>query len=159
MKKIVALMMFAALLAFGACKIGGKDAIDKDGLQGRYEVDMSALSDQLESALKNENIPGALLKMMLSQLDLTVQFESEKAILDASKTAATAIKTLSKNEYSLPLAIDYKIENDSVLYLKREGKGFEEVGVIKKIGDTYDYLKFITKKGDKRTEVDLKKIK
>ena len=83
MKKIVALMMFAALLAFGACKIGGKDAIDKDGLQGRYEVDMSALSGELESALKNENIPGALLKMMLSQLDLTVQFESEKAIFDA----------------------------------------------------------------------------
>jgi len=31
--------------------------------------------------------------------------------------------------------------------------------VLKKLGDNYDYLKFISTKDDKRREVSLKKIK
>jgi len=46
-----------------------------------------------------------------------------------------------------------------VLYLKQEGKDFEEAGVLKKLGDSYDYLKLIVTKDGKRTEIGLKKIK
>jgi hypothetical protein len=88
-----------------------------------------------------------------------VQFESETAIVDASGAVMQMIKSMANTDVSLPMALGYKIENDSVLYLKQEGKDFEEAGVLKKLGDSYDYLKLIVTKDGKRTEIGLKKIK
>jgi hypothetical protein len=99
--------------------------------------------------------------MLLSNLEVTVQFETEKAIFDASGAVAELLKQFSDGEVSLslPMAVEYKIENDSILYLKPEGKEFEEAGVLKKLGDSYDYLKLIVTKDGKRSEIGLKKIK
>ena len=60
----------------------------------------------------------------------------------------------------MPMALDYKIENDSILFLKAEGKDFQEAGVLKKVGGSYDNLKLISKNDlDKRVEIDLHRIK
>ena len=165
MKKILTTLAIAALLILDACSGSSNGPIDKDSLQGRYELDLSSMLNEAKAAYEayggEGDMGAAFAQMFLSQLQITVQFEDDKAIVDASGAVAELLKQFSDGEVSLslPMAVEYKIENDSVLYFKQEGKEFEEVGVLKKLGDSYDYLKFISTKDDKRREVSLKKIK
>lgn len=161
MKKTTKLMMIAALTALSACN-GGKNAINKDELQGRYQMDMSSMVTsfiQEELTGKKESDAMSVASMFLSQLEVTVQFESEKAIIDASGAIIGLLQNMSDKKMELPMVVEYKIENDSVLYFKQEGKNFEEAGVLKKLGDSYDYLKFSTTQHGKYLETTLKKIK
>ncbi len=148
------------MVILSACG-GGKDAINKEGLQGRYQLEAGSLLKDVTAEKGGNDLSSSFASMLLSNLEVTVQFETEKAIFDASGAVAELLKQFSDGEVSLslPMAVEYKIENDSILYLKPEGKEFEEVGVLKKLGDSYDYLKFISTKDDKRREVSLKKIK
>lgn len=160
MKKILTTFTLAALLILSACG-GKKNAVDADGLQGRYSLDISSA---IQAAMENDksgkfDMASGFASMLLSQLEVTVQFESETAIVDASGIAGEMLKGLADGKVSMPKALGYKIENDSVLYLKEEGKEFEEAGVLKKLGDSYDYLKFYAEKDGKRIEIGLKKIK
>jgi len=156
MKKIFTTLSIAALLILAAC--GSKNAINNDDLQGRYQMDISSLVKDI-IAEQNDKMMDFLASMFISQVEITVIFESETIILDASNSVSDFVKSASKGKVSLPMSVEYKIENDSVLYFKPEGKEFEEVGVLKKLGDSYDYLKFISTKDDRKVEVSLKKIK
>ena len=159
MKKIFTSLALAAMVILSACG-GGKDAVNKEGLQGRYQIDLApALQEIMEQSGNGNDMASGLASMLFSNLDVTVQFESETAIVDASGAVIQMIKSMANTDVSLPMALGYKIENDSVLYLKQEGKDFEEAGVLKKLGDSYDYLKLIVTKDGKRTEIGLKKIK
>ena len=156
MKRISEIVFCALLLVICACG-GGKTS--KDDLKGRYEIDLSSASDAVEKELSKKNFAGGgMLSMLMSQLDLTVQFEEGKAVFDASAIVSEIVKQFSDKKVELPMALDYKIENDS-LYLQYEDKGFKAVGKISKIGDSYDYLKLSSNyKGDD-LEVKLKRIK
>ena len=159
MKKIFTIFTLAAMIILAACG-GGKESINKDNLQGRYQLDLSPIiKEAMAEKVGTNDMGSAFAEMFRSQLEVTVQFETEKAIVDASGAAIELIKGLASADIKLPMALGYKIENDSVLYLKQEGKDFEEAGVLKKIGDGYDYLKLIVTKDGKRSEIGLKKIK
>ena len=159
MKKIFTSLALLAMVILSACG-GGKDAVNKEGLQGRYQIDLApALQEIMEQSGNGNDMASGLASMLFSNLDVTVQIESETAIVDASGAVMQMIKSMANTDVSLPMALGYKIENDSVLYLKQEGKDFEEAGVLKKLGDSYDYLKLIVTKDGKRTEIGLKKIK
>jgi len=159
MKKIFTVFTLAAMIILSACG-GGKESINKDNLQGRYQLDLSPiLKEAMAEKVGTNDMGSAFAEMFLSQLEVTVQFETEKAIVDASGAAIELIKGLASADIKLPMALGYKIENDSVLYLKEEGKEFEKVGVLSKLGDGYDYLKLSTEKDGKRIEVGMKKIK
>lgn len=158
MKKIFTLFALAAMVILSACG-GGKDAISKDGLQGRYQLEIGSLLEDVMAERGGNDLSSSFASMLFSQLEVTVQFETEKAIFDASGAASEILKNYTNGKVSLPMAVEYKIENDSILYLKPEGKEFEDVGVLKKLGDSYDYLKFISTKYERKVEVSLKKIK
>ena len=81
------------------------------------------------------------------------------AIVDASGAAMELFKGFGGGDMKLPIEMGYKLENDSVLYLKQEGKDFEKVGVLTKVGDGYDNLKLSTVQNGQRSEIGLKKIK
>lgn len=94
-----------------------------------------------------------MISTILSQLDLTVEFADKKAKLDAGTTVSMLLKTVTNGKYTLPVTMEYKIENDSVIYLKQEGEDFKQAGIIKKDGDTYDKVLFKPKY--KQTEVTI----
>ena len=133
MKKLFTLLFCAAML----CSCGGnKGGASGDSLQGTYSIDISDAGTLLESEFK---IPTAMVSSVLSQADLTVEFQDSKAIIDCGSMAAMLIKTATSGKYSLPLTIDYKIENDSIVYLKPEdGSDYKEAGVITPAGDNFD---------------------
>ena len=55
MKKYFTFLSFAAVLAFGACG-GGKNSVDKDALQGKYEVDLSGMTDKKKSLTRDNSL-------------------------------------------------------------------------------------------------------
>ena len=132
MKKLFTILCSAAIL----CSCGGNQGgASNDSLQGVYSVDIS----NAESLFENEfQIPTAMISSLLSLVDLTVEFKDSKAIIDAGTMASTVIKTATAGKYALPVTLDYKIENDSVIYLKEEGEDFKEAGVVSPVGDNFD---------------------
>jgi hypothetical protein len=160
MKRILTVLTFAALFILAACSGSSNGPINKDSLQGCYELDLSPiLKDAMAAKGGEEDMGAAFAQMFLSKLEITVQFEADKAIVDVSGDAMDFIKGMAGSEVELPMTMEYKIENDSVLYLKQEGKDFEKAGVLTKVGSGYDYLKLSTEKNGQRSEIGLKKIK
>ena len=152
MKKLYSIIL-AALLLVCACSSNKGGGSSNDSLQGEYSIDISNAGSIFENEFKAENIPSAMISSILSQLDLTVEFADNKAKLDAGTTVSMLLKTVTNGKYSLPITMDYKIENDTVLYLKQEGEDFKVAGTIKKDGDTYDKVLFKPKY--KQTDVAL----
>ncbi|MBO4372970.1 MAG: hypothetical protein J5826_08580 [Bacteroidales bacterium] len=133
MKKLYIFLTCAVML----CACGNKGGVSEDSLQGTYSIDISDAGSLFESEFK---IPTAMVSSLLTSADLTVEFKDSKATIDAGTMASMLIKTATSGKYSLPVSLDFKIENDSVLYLKQEGQDFKEVGVVSKVGDNYDKL-------------------
>ena len=42
------------------------------------------------------------------------------------------------------VAVEYKIVDDSLLYTRADGEKFAEVGVIRKVDDSFDNLQLVT---------------
>ena len=68
MKKYLTFLSCAALWAFGACKSGNNNAVDKDALKGKYEVDLSSAEDILSEELQKHGNLSAYM-FLLSQLE------------------------------------------------------------------------------------------
>ena len=133
MKKLYIILTCAVML----CACGNKGGVSEDSLQGTYSIDISDAGNLFESEFK---IPSGMISSVLSTADLTVEFKDSTAIVDAGTVASMMIKTATSGKYSLPVSLDYKIENESILFLKQEGQDFKEVGVISKAGDSYDKI-------------------
>lgn len=154
MKKLFLLLVAAAILV--ACTNTNKQAINSRDLKGRYDVDLSALMSSLDD--EEDGLATALAAMFLSSMEMTLQFEDTKLILDASGMAINLVNAFLKEDLDMPLVVDYKIVNDSVLYTKADGKDFGEVGVLRKVGDSYDYLQLVINEDDgPHTIIKLKK--
>lgn len=132
MKKLFTILCSAAIL----CSCGGNQGgASKDSLQGVYSVDISDAGSLFESEFQ---IPSAMISKVLSAADLTVEFKDSKAIVNAGTMASMMINNFTSGKYSLPVTLDYKIENDSIIFLKQEGEDFKEVGIISQVGDNFD---------------------
>lgn len=154
MRKILSILCAGMIMI--ACT-NNKQAINSKELKGRYEVDFSALMTGLGD--DTDDLTTALAAMFLSAMEMTIQFEDTKMILDASGTAIGLVNAFSKEGLDMPIVADYKIANDSVLYVKSDGDDFERVGVLRKISDSYDYMQLVTDEDDgSKMILKLKKI-
>ena len=138
MKKL--LLILIAGMTLIACTSNEK-AVNTKELQGRYDVDFSALMSDLDSGDKLTN---ALAAMFLSSMKMTMQFEESQLLIDASGAAISLVNAFSKDGLEMPIAVAYKVVDDSILYTQSDGEKFHEVGVIRKVGDSYDNLQLVT---------------
>ena len=160
MKKLF-ILLAASILCFACTNTNtDKQAICSTDLKGRYEVDMSALIACInEDRDEKDRLKPAVAAMIISSTEMTMQFEDTKLIIDASGAAITIANAFTEKGTGLPLVVEYKIVNDSVLYSKgAEKKDFKKVGVLRKLGDSYDYLQLVvTKENGKQFILKLKK--
>ena len=140
MKKILTILFAGLILT--ACT-GNKQSINTKELQGTYEIDfnkmLSDFSDDDDDELATE-----LAAMLLSQMKMTMQFDGDKLTIDASETARKLLDTFGDDDDKMPYVVEYTIKNDSVLYIKENGEDFKEEGIIRKVGDSYDNLQFVS---------------
>ena len=143
MKKLLSILVVCCLLAVG-CNNTKKQTISSDNLQGRYEIDLSVVLSQL-TADEDDDFAKAFAAMLLAKLDLTMQFDGDRLIIDGSDAVSGLINAFAEEGEGMPYALDYKIVNDSVLCTRENAnQEFNEVGVLRKMGESFDYLQFVT---------------
>lgn len=146
MKKILFVFVICCLLAM-SCN-SNKQTISSDNLQGRYEIDFSAALSQLTVDEEND-FAKAFVAMLLAQLELTMQFDGDRLIIDGSDAISGLINAFAEEGEGMPYALDYKIVNDSVLCTRENADmEFNKIGVLRKMGESFDYLQFVTSNGE-----------
>lgn len=146
MKKLLSIFVVCALLAMSCTN--NKHTINSDNLQGRYEIDLSALLNQMTDDEEND-FAKAFATMLLSKLELTLQFDGDRLIIDGSDAVSGLINAFAEEGEGMPFAVDYKIVNDSVLCTRENVNAeFNEIGVLRKMGESFDYLQFVTSNDD-----------
>ena len=142
MKKILVLVCAAAMMV--ACTTS-KQSINSKDLEGKYEIDFSSVLK--ENTQDEEALAAALTLIMLSQMQMTMQFDGGKLIIDATGAARNLINAFGGDDTHMPVIMDYQIKQDSVLYTRSGSDEFQPVAVLRKVGDSYDYLQLV-KDGD-----------
>ena len=146
MKKLLSIFVVCALLVMSCTN--NKHTINSDNLQGRYEIDFSAALSQFTDD-EEDDFAKAFAAMLLSQLELTMQFDGDRLIIDGSDAVSGLINAFAEEGEGMPFAVDYKIVNDSVLCTRENVNAeFNEIGVLRKMGESFDYLQFVTSNDD-----------
>lgn len=146
MKKLLSVFVVCCLLAM-SCN-NNKQTINSKDLQGRYEIDFSEALAQFTDEEEN-GFAVAFAAMLLSQMELTMQFDGDKLIIDGSDAVSSLINAFADEDERMPYVIDYKIVNDSVLCTRENANvEFQEIGVLRKMSESFDYLQFVTRNDD-----------
>ena len=146
MKKLLSIFVVCVLLAMSCTN--NKHTINSDNLQGRYEIDFSAALSQFTDD-EEDDFAKAFAAMLLSKLELTLQFDGDRLIIDGSDAVSGLINAFAEEGEGMPFAVDYKIVNDSVLCTRENVNAeFNEIGVLRKMGESFDYLQFVTSNDD-----------
>ena len=146
MKKLLSVFVVCCLLAM-SCN-NNKQTINSKELQGRYEIDFSEALSQFTDEEEN-GFAVAFAAMLLSQMELTMQFDGDKLIIDGSDAVSSLINAFADEDERMPYVIDYKIVNDSVLCTRENANvEFQEIGVLRKMSESFDYLQFVTRNDD-----------
>lgn len=146
MKKLLSVFVVCCLLAM-SCN-NNKQTINSKDLQGRYEIDFSEALSQFTDEEEN-GFAVAFAAMLLSQMELTMQFDGDKLIIDGSDAVSSLINAFADEDERMPYVIDYKILNDSVLCTRENANvEFQEIGVLRKMSESFDYLQFVTRNDD-----------
>ena len=146
MKKLLSVFVVCCLLAM-SCN-NNKQTINSKDLQGRYEIDFSEALAQFTDDEDN-GFAVAFAAILLSQMELTMQFDGDKLIIDGSDAVSSLINAFADEDERMPYVIDYKIVNDSVLCTRENANvEFQEIGVLRKMSESFDYLQFVTRNDD-----------
>ena len=146
MKKLLSIFVVCCFFAM-SCN-NNKQVINSKDLQGRYEIDFSAALSQLTTDEEND-FAKAFAAMLLAQLELTMQFDGDRLIIDGSDAISGLINVFAEEGEGMPYALDYKIVNDSVLCTRENADmEFNKIGVLRKMGESFDYLQFVTSNDD-----------
>lgn len=146
MKKLLSVFVVCCLLAM-SCN-NNKQTINSKDLQGRYEIDFSEALAQFTDDEDN-GFAVAFAAILLSQMELTMQFDGDKLIIDGSDAVSSLINAFADEDERMPYVIDYKIVNDSVLCTRENANAeFQEIGVLRKVSESFDYLQFVTRNDD-----------
>lgn len=146
MKKLLSVFVVCCLLAM-SCN-NNKQTINSKDLQGRYEIDFSEALAQFTDDEDN-GFAVAFAAILLSQMELTMQFDGDKLIIDGSDAVSSLINAFADEDERMPYVIDYNIVNDSVLCTRENANAeFQEIGVLRKVSESFDYLQFVTRNDD-----------
>lgn len=151
------------LLSFFSCsQSSDSDVFESENLRGKYKVDLTPLIaenfGQEEDDNEWESVGKGLASMALSSIKIDFNFyENNKGIMNINKGIFNAF--VKKGEDSGPIEFKYKVENDSVLYMKKPSdQDFVKWAVVKKYSNSYDYIKLlILEKGEGKVYFNLSK--
>jgi len=163
--KILNLILIALLLT--SCGKFSKDEnlFDSEKLIGKYKVDITPLIKEATKTDKNgdgaEKIANGILSMVFSSMEIEMNFyENNKGIMSFEGGAVDFASAFSDKKIDKIHEFDYKVENDSILYMKSpKDKEFNKWAIVRKFSQNYDYLQFlIIEDGKDKVFFNLKKV-
>ena len=141
MKKLF--IFLCAGLMMTAC-IGKKNQSQEAGesgqLQGLYEVDLNSLLEDEDEDM--DAFSKAIASAVLSQLKLTFEFKEDKLTIDASGMARGLLDFIEESG-EMPVTVDYRLEQDSILFTHQDDGEWREAGVLRALPDSKEDLLWV----------------
>jgi hypothetical protein len=123
------------------------NVFDSSKLIGRYKVDVSPyIAEQMENEEDEFGKIGiGLAGLAMTSIDLELSFyENKKGILHIDGGLIDFANVFSKDPLQKVTEFTYKVENDSILYIKKNKRAdFKKWAIVRKYSENYDYLQFL----------------
>lgn len=124
------------------------NVFDSDKLKGKYKVDLTPyIAEATKSDESDEwsKMSKGLTAMALSSVKIEMNFyENNKGVTQMDGGLIDFASALSDEPVEKTLEFSYKVENDSILYMKiKDQDQYKKWAIVQKYSDNYDYLKFL----------------
>jgi len=152
------IFIITVLVLFSSCNIGKDSTVfNSDKLKGKYKVDLTPF---IAEATKNDSnddswaeLGKGIAALALSSVQIEMSFyDNQKGVIYMDGGLINFANALSENSIEKAHEFKYKVEQDSVLYIKnKEDKEFNKWAIVKKFSDSYDYVQLLIFEEDKET--------
>ncbi|MBS7377028.1 MAG: hypothetical protein KIG42_03415 [Paludibacteraceae bacterium] len=149
-------MYICAGLLLIACT-SKKQSFSENDIQGKYDIDFSTYLSELNMESEEDSLGIAFAAILLSQMEMTMQFDGDKLIIDGAPIMKNLVNVFGDTDVQMPMSVAYEIRNDSVLYIKYEENDFEKYGILRKIDDSYDNLQLVVEEDGEKTFLTLRR--
>lgn len=151
------------LFIFASCNdLSNPNSFNSKKLEGKYKIDVSSIMSEVTNKSFEDddwasNLGRGLARLMASTVKFEIVFyENNEGLFDLDAGAFNLFADLSDLKNTAKFS--YKIEEDSVMYIKyKEDVQYKKVAIIKKLGDSYDYLSLQPINSQKRVTLFLRK--
>jgi hypothetical protein len=159
------LILISAFIVISCNQTKDSNVFDSDKLRGKYKVDLTPII--AEAAKSNESddewskMGKGLAAMALSSVKIEINFyEDNKGIMHMDGGLIDIAAAMSDEPVEKTHEFSYKVENDSILYMKNKDEDqYKKWAIVQKYSDNYDYLKFlIIEEGKDKVYFNLNKI-
>lgn len=134
-----------------------KQSFSENDIQGKYDIDFSTYLSELNMESEEDSLGIAFAAILLSQMEMTMQFDGDKLIIDGASIVKNLVNVFGDTDVQMPMSVAYEIRNDSVLYIKYEENDFEKYGILRKIDDSYDNLQLVVEEDGEKTFLTLRR--
>ena len=132
-------------------------SFSENDIQGKYDIDFSTYLSELNMESEEDSLGIAFAAILLSQMEMTMQFDGDKLIIDGTPIVKNLVNVFGDTDVQMPMSVAYEIRNDSVLYIKYEENDFEKYGILRKIDDSYDNLQLVVEEDGEKTFLTLRR--
>jgi hypothetical protein len=162
-KKVLAVAFTIILIACNLNK--DPNVFDSDKLIGKYKVDLTPFIAEVAKSKKGEhkweNVGIGLAGFALSSVEIEINFyENQKGIIHFDGGLIDFANAFSDDPIEKINEFSYKVEKDSILYIKwANKKEYMQWAIIRKFSENYDYLQFLRiEEGKDMVFFNLKKL-
>lgn len=138
------------LISFIRCSSNkNSEVFDSDELKGKYKVDLTPILSKAkaDSEVKNEweQLGQNIAMMAFSSIDIEMNFyDNNKGVFHIDGGLVNFVSAFSDDPMQKTHQFDYKVENDSILYMKNsDGQDFNKWAIIRKFSSNYDYIQLL----------------
>lgn len=141
------------------------NVFNSEKLIGKYKVDLSpfiaeaAKSDNAENNL--DRLGKGIAGLALTSIEMELSFyENQKGVMHLDGGFIDFANALSDEPIEKIKEFSYKVENDSILYMRAvDEQDYKPWAIVRKFSENYDYLQFlIIEDGKDKVFFNLKKI-
>lgn len=155
------------IMLFSACGnlFNDSNVFQSEKLKGKYKVDLTPF---VAEAVKSEEGDDGWTKMgkglaglALSSVEIELSFyDNNKGIMHMNGGLIDFANALSDKPVEKLHEFTYKVEQDSILYMKgKTDQEYKKWAIVRKFSENYDYLQFlIVEEGKDKVFFNLKKI-
>jgi hypothetical protein len=141
------------------------NVFDSNKLKGKYKVDLTPFVAEAVKAEEGDDgwdeLGKGLAGLALSSVEIKLSFyQNNKGIMEMGGGLIDFANAFSDEPVEKIQEFTYKVENDSILYMKENGEAeFEKWAIVRKFSENYDYLQFlIIEEGEDKVYFNLSKI-
>jgi len=142
-----------------------ENVFDSDKLKGKYKVDLTPFVAETVKSEEGDDewdeLGKGLAGLALSSVEIKLSFyEDNKGVMEMGGGLIDFADAFSDEPVEKIQEFTYKVENDSVLYMKENGETeYEKWAIVRNFSENYDYLQFlIIEEGEDKVYFNLSKI-